>query len=175
MAGIELRPGNRKVVALVGPTGVGKTTTIAKIAANFRLRDKKTVGLITADTYRIAAVEQLRTYAEIIDLPLEVVTTPREMRRAVLQMEHLDLVLIDTAGRSPHDELRLHELRALLREANPDETHLVLSTDVAIRGSWPAPPINLLCWEPMPLSSQNWTKPTASEGSGPFCRSVLIR
>src|SRR5690606_19480349 len=72
-----------RVVAMVGPTGVGKTTTIAKLAANYRLREKKRVGLITVDTYRVAAVEQLRTYADIIDLPMEVVATPREMREAV--------------------------------------------------------------------------------------------
>ena len=71
------------MAALVGPTGVGKTTTIAKLAANFRLREKLRVGLITVDTYRIAAVDQLRTYADIIDLPMEVVATPREMREAV--------------------------------------------------------------------------------------------
>src|SRR5260370_25268953 len=80
---IRIVPGNRRLVALVGPTGVGKTTTIAKLAANFRLREKRRVGLITVDTYRIAAVEQLRTYADIIDLPMDVVSTPREMRQAV--------------------------------------------------------------------------------------------
>ena len=93
-------------MALVGPTGVGKTTTIAKLAANYRLREKRRVGLITVDTYRVAAVEQLRTYADIIDLPMEVVATPREMREAVARMSHLDLVLMDTAGRSPRDEVQ---------------------------------------------------------------------
>ena len=122
-----------KVVALVGPTGVGKTTTIAKLAANFRLREGLKVGLITVDTYRIAAVEQLRTYAEIIDLPMEVVSTPREMRDAAERMRALDLVLIDTAGRSPRDEVRIHELRAMLAEARPDEVHLVLSAVGSLR------------------------------------------
>src|SRR5690349_2870002 len=79
---ITVKPGRRKVVALVGATGVGKTTTIAKLAANFRLRSGIKMGLVTVDTYRVAAVEQLRTYAEIIDLPMKVVTNPLEMRRA---------------------------------------------------------------------------------------------
>jgi flagellar biosynthesis protein FlhF len=117
-----------RVVALVGPTGVGKTTTIAKLAANYRLREKRRVGLITVDTYRVAAVEQLRTYADIIDLPMEVVATPREMREAVARMNHLDLVLMDTAGRSPRDEVRIQELKSMLGEAEPDEVHLVLSS-----------------------------------------------
>ena len=106
-----------RVVALVGPTGVGKTTTIAKLAANYRLREKRRVGLITVDTYRVTAVEQLRTYADIIDLPMEVVATPREMREAVARMSHLDLVLMDTAGRSPRDEVKIQELKSMLAEA----------------------------------------------------------
>lgn len=117
-----------RVVALVGPTGVGKTTTIAKLAANYRLREKRRVGLITVDTYRVAAVEQLRTYADIIDLPMEVVATPREMREAVARMGHLDLVLMDTAGRSPRDDVKIQELKSMLSEAEPDEVHLVLSS-----------------------------------------------
>jgi flagellar biosynthesis protein FlhF len=124
---IQVVPGRRRVVALVGPTGVGKTTTIAKLAANFRLRDGIRMGLVTVDTYRIAAVEQLRTYAEIIDLPMKVVTSPREMRRALDELAGLDLVLIDTAGRSPRDELKIQELKSLLAEAQVDEVHLVLS------------------------------------------------
>ncbi|MCL4202644.1 MAG: flagellar biosynthesis protein FlhF [Pirellulaceae bacterium] len=124
---IRIAPSRPHVVALIGPTGVGKTTTIAKLAADFRLRKQCRVGLINVDTYRIAAVEQLRTYAEIIDLPMEVVSTPREMRLAVDRLSGLDLVLIDTAGRSPRDGVRIQELKSLLGEARADEVHLVLS------------------------------------------------
>ena len=120
-------------MALVGPTGVGKTTTIAKLAANYHLKEKLRVGLITVDTYRIAAVEQLRTYADIIDLPMQVVSTPREMREAVGRMDNLDLILLDTAGRSPKDEVRIQELRAFLTEADADEVHLVLSSVASAR------------------------------------------
>lgn len=126
-------PGRRKVVALVGPTGVGKTTTIAKLAANFRLKDGVRMGLVTVDTYRIAAVEQLRTYAEIIDLPMKIVTSPLEMRRALDELTGLDLVLIDTAGRSPRDELQIQELKSLLSEAGVDEVHLVMSLTASLR------------------------------------------
>jgi len=117
-----------RLVALVGPTGVGKTTTIAKLAANFRIRDKVRVGLITVDTYRVAAVEQLRTYADIMDLPMEVVSTPREVRSAIQRLQNLDLVLMDTAGRSPRDEVKIQELKSMLAEARPDEVHLVISS-----------------------------------------------
>lgn len=125
---IRVTPGQQRKVALVGPTGVGKTTTIAKLAGNYRVREHRQVGLITVDTYRIAAVEQLRTYADIIDLPMEVVTTPREMRAAMSRFASLDLVLMDTAGRSPRDEIRIQELKTILAEAAPDEVHLVLSS-----------------------------------------------
>lgn len=130
---ITPRPGRRKVVALVGATGVGKTTTIAKLAANFRLRSGVKMGLVTVDTYRVAAVEQLRTYAEIIELPMKVVTNPLEMRRALDELAGLDLVLIDTAGRSPKDDLQIQELKSLLAEAHVDEVHLVLSLTTSLR------------------------------------------
>jgi flagellar biosynthesis protein FlhF len=119
--------GTRRVVALVGPTGVGKTTTVAKLAANFKLAHGLRPGLVTVDTYRIAAVEQLRTYAEIIDLPLAVANAPGEMRRAIDELGEVDLVLIDTAGRSPRDEVKIRELSDFLAAAQPDEVHLVLS------------------------------------------------
>lgn len=126
-------PGQRKVVALIGPTGVGKTTTIAKLAANFRLRDNIKMGLITVDTYRIAAVDQLKTYAEIIDLPMKVVSTPREMQQALDELMGLDLILIDTAGRSPSDDLKIQELESLFREVSIDEIALVMSMTSSVR------------------------------------------
>jgi flagellar biosynthesis protein FlhF len=124
---IQALAGSRRVVALVGPTGVGKTTTVAKLAANFKLARGIRVGLVTVDTYRIAAVEQLRTYAEIIDLPLAVVNDPIEMPRAIDELGALDLVFIDTAGRRPRDEVKIRELSEFLLQARPDEVHLVLS------------------------------------------------
>jgi len=130
---IQVLPQKQKVVALVGPTGVGKTTTIAKLAANFRLRDGIKMGLVTVDTYRIAAVEQLRTYAEIIDLPMRIVTSPPEMQRAIESFAGMDLVLIDTAGRSPRDELKIQELKQLLEAARVDEVHLVLSLTSSLK------------------------------------------
>ena len=120
-------PGMRRVVALVGPTGVGKTTTVAKLAANTKLGLGLRVGLLTVDTYRIAAVEQLRTYAEIIDLPLAVADAPDRMRGALDDLGPLDLALIDTAGRSPSDAGKIRMLGDILEAANPDEVHLVLS------------------------------------------------
>jgi len=131
-APIEPTPGTPVVEALIGPTGVGKTTTIAKLAAVHKLRYGRRVGLITADTYRIAAVEQLRTYAGIIGIPLEVVLTPDEMSTAVERLSACDVVLIDTPGRSPRDGARLDELRAFLGAASPAvscpvRTHLVVS------------------------------------------------
>src|SRR5690606_36139508 len=102
--------GRPTVVALVGPTGVGKTTTIAKLAANFALFEGKSVGLVTIDTYRIAAVEQLKTYAEIVNLPLRVVFTPAEFKQALLELSDKDLILVDTAGRSQKNRKQIREV-----------------------------------------------------------------
>lgn len=124
---LRIAPGRRRVVAIVGPTGVGKTTTIAKLAAIYHLRSRCRVGLITADTFRIAAADQLRTYADIIGVPLEVVATPAEMTRALGRLADRELVLVDSSGHGPRDEIRMGELKAMLAHARPDETHLVLS------------------------------------------------
>ncbi len=123
------------VVALVGPTGVGKTTTIAKLAAHLKLREKRKVGLITIDTYRIAAIDQLKRYAELMDVIVEVVQAPEEIAQAIASMSNCDFVLIDTAGRSPTDTLKLSELKRFLELAKPDEVHLVLSTTCGTRSA----------------------------------------
>ncbi len=123
----RVEDGRPLTVALVGPTGVGKTTTIAKLAAAYKLRQGKRVALVTSDTYRIAAVEQLRTYAEIIGVPLRVVMSPEDMAAACGALRDYDLILIDTAGRSARDGARVEELKAFVEAANPHETHLVLS------------------------------------------------
>ena len=116
------------VVALIGPTGVGKTTTLAKLAANLKLREKHRVGLITMDTYRIAAIDQLKKYADILGSPLRAVGSPEELREAIRSMSECEFVLIDTAGRSPNDTMKLNELKTFLAAAEPDEVHLVVST-----------------------------------------------
>lgn len=125
--------GRPLTLALVGPTGVGKTTTVAKLAAALKLRQARRVGLITTDTYRIAAVEQLRVYAEIIGVPLRVAMTPDDMRAACAAMGDRDTLLIDTAGRSPRDASRLAELAGLLDAAAPHHTHLVLAATAGER------------------------------------------
>lgn len=117
----------RKVVVLVGPTGTGKTTTIAKLAAQFSLFERKNVGMITADTYRIAAVDQLKTYTEIIGVPLEVVYSQQDMKEALVRQGDKDLILVDTVGRSPRDIGELRELTECLKSYVQTEVHLVLS------------------------------------------------
>lgn len=125
---IRLQPvGKPTIIALIGPTGVGKTTTIAKLAANYSLREHRKVGLITIDTYRIAAVEQLKTYADIIDVPLEVVMSPDQLRDAVARMADRDAIFIDTAGRSQRDTIKIRELNGYFAAVRPNEIHLVLS------------------------------------------------
>ncbi len=119
--------GRPLTIALIGPTGVGKTTTLAKLAATFKLRHKKKVAMLTIDTYRIAAVDQLKTYAEIIQVPVHVAMTPGELREKLALCRGCDVVLIDTAGRSQRDEIKLKQLNEFLDVANPHQVHLVLS------------------------------------------------
>lgn len=126
-----------RVVHFVGPTGVGKTTTIAKLAAEQTIKRGKKVGFITSDTYRIAAVDQLRTYANILNVPLEVVFSPMDLPKAYKALEERDLILMDTAGRNFRSELHVSEVISLLHSNEPNETILVMSltgktTDLSI-------------------------------------------
>ena len=118
----------RRVVALVGATGVGKTTALAKLAAQCRMRDKRRVGLIAGEDGLSAGVDPLRGCAEIIDLPRQIVATPADMHEALDRLADRDLILIDTAGLSPRDKTKMRELRSLLTAAAPDEIHLVQSS-----------------------------------------------
>ncbi|MCB2184852.1 MAG: flagellar biosynthesis protein FlhF [Deltaproteobacteria bacterium] len=113
--------------ALVGPTGVGKTTTVAKLAATFALRLRLRVGLVTVDTYRIAAAEQLKVYGQIMEIPTKVASGPGEYAQALDQLSRLDLILVDTVGRSPEDEENLEELANLLKAGPQARSHLVLA------------------------------------------------
>ncbi|NLL69634.1 MAG: flagellar biosynthesis protein FlhF [Epulopiscium sp.] len=114
-------------VIFIGPTGVGKTTTIAKIVAHHTLKEQKEIGLITADTYRIAAVEQLKTYAEILGIPVEVVYGKEELLSALEHFSDKDGVFIDTAGRSHKNQQQLQELSLLLSQLSNKKVYLVLS------------------------------------------------
>ena len=130
--GIKLSRRGAKIVALVGTTGVGKTTTLAKIAAKFVLEQGVGAALITADTYRISAVEQLKTYSDILGLPIEIVYTPQELALAIDRHKDKELILIDTAGRSQYSEAQMYELQEFLK-ANPRiEKHLVISASVKL-------------------------------------------
>ncbi|WP_027407315.1 flagellar biosynthesis protein FlhF [Anaerovibrio sp. RM50] len=127
-SGITLYSDKPKIVALVGPTGVGKTTTLAKIAAKFVLERGVSAALITADTYRISAVEQLKTYSDILGLPIEIVYSPEALQQAIEKHSDKQLILIDTAGRSQYNEFQMKELMGLLKANKDIEKHLVLSS-----------------------------------------------
>lgn len=126
---IELEEKNTKFVFFIGPTGVGKTTTIAKIASGFKMNKNTKMALVTSDTYRIAAVEQLRIYANILGVPLKVIYSAEEMSQTKEEFEDYDIVLIDTAGRSHKNTEQKDDLEALLGTVDDSmkEIYLVLS------------------------------------------------
>jgi len=126
-AGIPRVGNGQRVVALVGPTGVGKTTTIAKLAAGCYLREGKKVSLISTDTYRIAGAQQLKSYADLMGLPYCVAPLPADLKRALASARDADVIFIDTVGRSARRQDQLEELAAYVRGYDGCEVHLVLS------------------------------------------------
>ena len=114
------------MIALVGPTGVGKTTTTAKLAALYSILKRRAVGLVSIDAYRIAAYEQLKTYAEIINLPVQLALSPRGARETVESYSDRELVFVDTVGRSPSHEMHMAELQSYMAAIEPDEVYLTL-------------------------------------------------
>ena len=124
---INLKIGGPKVVALVGPTGVGKTTTIAKIAADYAIRKNKKLALVSLDTYRLGSVNQLEIYGDIMQLPVEVADGAQTLRDIVMRHSDKDLILIDTTGRSHQDKDYSRKLKEIFNVVGDVETHLVLS------------------------------------------------
>ncbi|MDD4802271.1 MAG: flagellar biosynthesis protein FlhF [Syntrophomonas sp.] len=130
IAPIKLDKGETaRIVVVVGPTGVGKTTTIAKLAANLTFLESRRVAFITLDTYRVSAAEQLKTFADIIDVPIKVVFSPADLKEAIADYSDRDIIFIDTAGRSPYNQEHMEELHDFLEVAQADETILVLSVN----------------------------------------------
>jgi flagellar biosynthesis protein FlhF len=121
----DIEKTGERVWAFIGPTGVGKTTTIAKLAALEALKNRKKVGLVTTDTFRIGAVEQLKTYADILHIPLEVVTTEEEMAKAMKRLKDCDRILIDSTGRNSRAKEQLQETKNLLRPI-PDRSNILV-------------------------------------------------
>jgi len=121
------RQSKQRRIALVGATGVGKTTTLAKIAASYLQQQSNSIALITIDTYRIAAVEQLKVYGEIMHIPVDVVITPQQLGQALNRHKDKELILIDTAGRSPRDSFCIDELSSFFAPEYNIKKHLVLS------------------------------------------------
>jgi flagellar biosynthesis protein FlhF len=124
---LKLKRNSPRIIALVGPTGVGKTTTTAKLAAMYALNRGNKVALITMDIFRVGAVEQLKTYSRIMGIPLEVASTPKELEKAVEKHSACDLIFIDTAGRSHKDKEKLDEMKNFLDHKIPMEVYLCLS------------------------------------------------
>ena len=122
-----------KIIAFVGPTGVGKTTTIAKLSAIFSLVKKMKVALISADTFRIAAIDQLQTFATIASIDMDVAYKPKDMPLLLKKFSGKDVIFVDTAGRNQRNPKEIAQLEKILAAANPDEVHLVLSATASLR------------------------------------------
>ena len=121
------KPSQGRVVALVGPTGVGKTTTIAKLAARAALMERKSVALITLDTYRIGGEDQIRIFGELMGVPVYLVSEPEALMEQVAQLSRCERIFVDTAGRSPRDTPAINDLRHALNDVGELEVHLAIA------------------------------------------------
>jgi flagellar biosynthesis protein FlhF len=151
-----------KIIALVGPTGVGKTTTTAKLAAMYAMHKGAKVALVTTDNFRVGAFEQLKTYSKIMGVPLEIAVTSQELANATETHSDKDLIIIDTAGRSPKDHGRLDELKALLDSGLDIEMHLCLSATTRDKELSDA----IANFSILPISSLLFTKLDEAENLG---------
>lgn len=131
---LQIPDNQRKTVMFIGPTGVGKTTSLAKMAAIYSIKQQMKVGLITADTYRIAAVDQLKIYAEILEIPLSILYSPKEIVPALEEHKDKDVVFIDTAGKSIRDRVQEEEIMELINLSKADEIYLVISCNTSCSG-----------------------------------------
>jgi flagellar biosynthesis protein FlhF len=131
---ISASTGKRKIALFIGPTGVGKTTTLAKLAAILALKQKKQIGLITADTYRIAAADQLRIYSDILGIPLMVIYSPKEIKGALSVYSDKDVILIDTAGKSLNDKAQHKEIEELIALSGADDIYITIASNTSYMG-----------------------------------------
>ena len=166
---LQAPAGEPIVAAFVGPTGVGTTTTIAKLAAQYALGDKRKVALVTIDTYRIAAVEQLRLFAKMIGLPVDIVLTADELEHALARHRDKEIVLIDTAGRSQRDALQMAELLSFFTYNPSASVHLVLSATMSL----PNLSDTVARFKPLGLTSLLFTKLDESTAFGPLLSTAL--
>lgn len=121
---------DQKIIFFIGPTGVGKTTTLAKIAANLVLQNQYKIGLITSDTYRIAAVEQLKIYSDILQLPLEIAYNKDDMTMALNHFKDKDIIFVDTAGRNHNSFEQIEELKDIINTSNNKEIFLLINATI---------------------------------------------
>ena len=159
---LRMKKNGPRIIALVGPTGVGKTTTTAKLAAMYAMHKGAKVALVTTDNFRVGAFEQLKTYSKIMGVPLEIAVTSQELAKATETHADKDLIIIDTAGRSPKDHGRLDELKALLDSGLDIEMHLCLSATTRDKELTDA----ITNFSVLPISSLLFTKLDEAENLG---------
>lgn len=158
----DIQPGRQFVASLVGLTGVGKTSLIAKIASNYKTREGRKVGLMTSDCFRVGGADQLQKYAEMLELPFESVSDPSRIPQALRRMERCDLILLDTPGISPKNTARLQMLGEMLDAIGPDEVQLVLpaTAGAAVLAE------SLRCFRPLEPTALSFTKLDEAAGLG---------